>query len=109
VPAAASILAYPEGRAALAAARRAGRLTVASQRRALTDFEAVFAELAIVGVDRALARQAGDLAEEAGLRGYDAVHLASALTLGRASTFVTWDAELRAAAHDRGMAVAPAR
>lgn len=81
-PAASSVLSYPEGRAALAAARRAGRLTAGANSRSLEYFEATHGELVMVGVDAALARQAGELAEELGLRGYDAVHLASALALG---------------------------
>ena len=107
-PAASSILAYPEGRAALAAARRARRLTPAAHRDAVDDFDATYAQLTLVGLDEALARRAGNLAAEAGLRGYDAVHLASAMLLGPTTTFVTWDAELRSAAYGCGLAVAPA-
>ena len=55
-----------------------------------------------------LSRQAGELAEQLGLRGYDAVHLASALTLGDATTVVTWDEELRRAAAGSGCAISPA-
>ena len=105
---ASSILAYPEGRAALAAAFRARRLTRAAHRHAVEDFDATYAQLALVGLDQSLARRAGEVAAEAGLRGYDAVHLASAMLLGATTTFVTWDAELRSAAHGRGLSVAPA-
>jgi predicted nucleic acid-binding protein len=62
----------------------------------------------VVGIDESLARHAGDLADELALRGHDAVHLASALALGRATTFITWDVDLSAAAHESGLAVAPA-
>ncbi len=65
-------------------------------------------ELWLVGVDGALARQAGALAEELELRGHDAVHLASALALGPDTTLVTWDEDLRRAAARSGCAVAPA-
>jgi predicted nucleic acid-binding protein len=65
-------------------------------------------ELLLVGVDAPLAREAGDLAEQLGLRGYDAVHLASALALGEPTTVVTWDEELRRAAAGAGCATAPA-
>ena len=64
-------------------------------------------ELALVGIDGRLARGAGELAEEHKLRGYDAVHLASALALGSDITLVTWDEDLRRAAAQRGCAVAP--
>jgi predicted nucleic acid-binding protein len=105
--AASSILAYPEGRAALAAGRRLGRLTPAGYREAIEDFEATYDELLVVGVNEDVARRAGTLAEELDLRGYDAVHLASALALGSATTFITWDVDLSAAAHESGLAVAP--
>lgn len=108
-PVAASILSYPEGRAALSAARRAGRLTVAGHRGALEDFESVHGELLVIGIDAPLARRAGELAEELELRGYDAVHLASALAFGPATVMVTWDQALHRAAADVGCAVAPAR
>lgn len=103
-----SILVYPEGRAALAAARRGGRLTAPAHARAVEDFEATQEELLLVGVDVSLAREAGEIAERLGLRGYDAVHLASALALGGPTTIVTWDDELRRAAIAAGCAIAPA-
>lgn len=105
--AASSLLVYPEARAALGAARRADRLTAAAHAHAVADFEAAHAELYLVGIDGALARRAGELAVEQALRGYDAVHLASALALGPAVTVVTWDAELSLAASRSGCAVAP--
>ena len=107
--AASSILAYPEGRAALAAARRDTRLTRQQHRRALGDFEVLHAELLLVAVDEPLARRAGELAEDLALRGYDAVHLATALALGDDILIVTWDADLNRAASRSGCAVAPAR
>lgn len=105
---ASSILSYPEGRAALAAAHRAGRFTDAEYDRALADFEATHDELLLVGVDGALARHAGALAADLRLRGYDAVHLASALAFGAGTVLVTWDKDLRRAATGSGCAVAPA-
>ncbi len=71
-------LVYPEGRAALAQARRLGRLTVRQLRAAVREFEARYLELDLVELDDVLARRAGHLAELHGLRGYDAVHLAAA-------------------------------
>jgi predicted nucleic acid-binding protein len=62
----------------------------------------------VVGIDEDLRLRAGELADELGLRSYDAVHLASALALGPATTFITWDVDLSAAAHESGLAVAPA-
>jgi predicted nucleic acid-binding protein len=105
---ASSVLSYPEGRAALAAARRAGRLDSDEYGEALADFESTQRELLRVGVDEPLARHAGALAEELGLRGYDAAHLASALALGTETTLVTWDRDLGRAAMESGCGVAPA-
>jgi len=42
------------------------------------------------------------------MRGYDAVHLATALALGDDTLLVTWDADLGRAALGSGCAVAPA-
>jgi predicted nucleic acid-binding protein len=103
-----SILSYPEGRAALAAARRGGRLTANGYDRACEDFESLQRELLLVGIDAQIARQAGQLAEELALRGYDAVHLASALAVGGTITLISWDQDLRGAATQSGCAVAPA-
>ncbi|MBA3865580.1 MAG: type II toxin-antitoxin system VapC family toxin [Solirubrobacterales bacterium] len=106
-PVASSILSLPEGQAALARARRMKRLTRAEQIRAVADFKAIQAELVSIGVDRALTEAAGPLAEELGLRGYDAVHLATALDLSDEETvFVTWDEDLSAAAEKTGLSVA---
>jgi uncharacterized protein len=103
------VLAYPEARAALAAARRARRLTARAHDRAVAELDALTAELVIVGVDEPLARRAGELADERVLRGYDAVHLASALALGPGETILaTWDRDLSSAAVGAGLAVAPA-
>ena len=104
---ASSILAYPEGRAALAAAHRGGRLGAEEHARALADFEAIWREVVSIGVDQGIAHRAGVLAEDLALRGYDAVHLATALDLGDEDVAVaTWDAELRSAAEQVGLGVA---
>jgi predicted nucleic acid-binding protein len=87
---------------------RVGRLSAAGHRRALKDFESLQGELSLIGVDAALARRAGHLAEEFALRGYDAVHLASALSSGQVITLVSWDHDLRRAATENGCAIAPA-
>jgi predicted nucleic acid-binding protein len=106
-PAASSILAYPEGRAALAAARRHGRLKGTQHAQALSAFEELQPELIAIGVDTALARRAGELAEDLGIRGYDAVHLATALELrDEEVVLVTWDLDLARAAERVGLGLA---
>lgn len=109
VPAATSVLAYPEARAALAAALRAGRLTEAGYSGAVADFEALHEQLHLVSIDRGLSQRAGADAERYGLRGYDAVHLASAKALGPDAALVTWDRRLADAAVESGYTVAPPR
>lgn len=106
-PAASSILAYPVGRAALAAARRVARLGKDAHAKALVAFEELYAELVTIGVDQELARNAGEHAEQLGLRGYDAVHLTTALELGDEEVvLVTWDRDLARAAERVGLGIA---
>jgi predicted nucleic acid-binding protein len=106
-PAASSILTYPEGRAALAAARRLDRLGNDEHRKALADFEELYGDLVTIGVDQELAVRAGEYAEDLGLRGYDSVHLASALELGDdEAVVVTWDRDLARATEEVGLGVA---
>jgi predicted nucleic acid-binding protein len=100
-------LVYPEGRAALAQARRLGRLTARQLRAAATALHARYEELDLVEIDDPLARQAGHLAEEHGLRGYDAVHLAAAHRVRDSDlVLVAGDQALLAAAKADGMSVA---
>jgi predicted nucleic acid-binding protein len=73
-------VAYVEGRAALAQARRLGRLSTRGLRTARAAFEDIWGQLDRVEVTDALTRRAGDVAEEFGLRGYDAIHLAASET-----------------------------
>lgn len=102
-----SVLLYPEARAALALAGRLGRLSPAASSAARAEFEAVFADLALIAATSSILRRAGDLAETHALRGYDAVHLASIEAVGDPETaMVTADQQLRAAALDRGLAAA---
>jgi predicted nucleic acid-binding protein len=94
-----------EGRAALAAARRGGRLGTTQHRRARAEFAALVDELTIVEATEELILAAADLAEAEALRGYDAVHLAAALTV-EATVLTSADANLCGAAERRGLHVA---
>ena len=103
-----SRIALPETRAALAAARRAGRLTSRDHSTAVRDLDRAIASFRIIELHPALARAAGDVAERFALRALDAVHLASALALGTRETIVvTWDRALASAATAAGLGVAP--
>jgi predicted nucleic acid-binding protein len=105
---ASSGLAYPEVRAALAAARRDGRISSRSSRMAKEEWERLWTALAIVESRRSVLVDAGDAAEQYRLRGYDAVHLASASTLSSAHVVMAvWDDRLRRAAVEAGLSVAP--
>jgi uncharacterized protein len=71
--------------------------------------DALCHELEVIGVDEALARAAGELAERRGLRGYDAVHLASATAIDHPELVVaTWDRDLAAAVVALDQRVVPA-
>jgi predicted nucleic acid-binding protein len=76
-----SVVAYAEACAALARRRREKSLTPAGHRRARAAFEADWPRLLTLEVAEPLARRAGDLAERHRLRGFDALHLASYLTV----------------------------
>jgi predicted nucleic acid-binding protein len=103
-----SWLVYAEARAAIAAATRGGRLERRESRQAANDLEAACAAMRLIGVDRRLSREAGELAERHALRGYDAVHLASALSVDdEGLVLVTWDHDLARATLDAGRAVVP--
>ena len=104
-PVASGVMTYAEGRAALGAARRAKRLTASQHSRALGDFDARASELIWIDIDERLARHAGEQADALGLRGYDSVHLATALELRDEVAMITWDAELRRAAERVGLPV----
>lgn len=109
-----SVVAYPEARAALARLRRTGDLTSSQLARARRAFETQWPAYLAVDVTNALATAAGDYAERYGLRGFDAVHLASFAEIARRADgetrFSSFDEPLnKAAAHlaKRGKANAP--
>jgi predicted nucleic acid-binding protein len=84
------------------------RLVTRSLRRAVSELDRFYAELTVLELDGPLARLAGELAERHALRGYDAVHLASALSVGDPElVLVSWDRELAAAAGAAGLNTAP--
>lgn len=107
-PAAASRLVVPEVSAALAAARRAGRLDAAAHRVSQQEWARYTAEVDFVELTPALAERSAALATEHDLSGADAVHLATALQLRDPSVVVaTWDRRLAGAANAEGLVVIP--
>lgn len=108
--AASSRLAYPEVSAALAAAGRNHDLDPPDVDAARLDWDEYWAAVRPVELTEAVERSAGRLAGERGLRGADAVHLASALALEAPDLVVAvWDRRLHAAVVAAGLGVAPAR
>lgn len=106
----ASRLAYPEVRAALAAALRNHALDVSDHTAAEQAWEDYWAATRPVELTLAVQRHAGQLARDLALRGSDAVHLASALAIGDAELIVAvWDLRLHAAARAVRLGVAPNR
>ena len=103
-----SRLAYPEVRAALAAAGRAQRMDPAEQSRAESLWEDFWAATRTVELTDDIAAHAGDLASRHALRGADSVHLASLLAVGVTETlFAVWDQRLRTGAKATGARLAP--
>jgi uncharacterized protein len=94
-----------EARAALASARRAGRLTPSQHRSAIEALSELWAQISVVDVSETLVAAAAELAERHGLRGYDAVHLAAAQTVG-ADILTSADRALCEAASREGFHVA---
>ena len=100
-------LAHVETRAALSQAARLRRISPQLLRSSVRELEDLFDQIDMVEVDEDLIREAGDLAEDQGLRAYDAVHLAAARRLDDLDVIVVaGDRALLAAAEALGMSVA---
>lgn len=105
-----SRLAYPEVRAALAAAARNHDLTDSELAHAESGWEAFWAATRPAELTAKVEQHAGRLARAHGLRGADAVHLASVLAIGEPGLVVAvWDRRLHAGAQAAGCRVAPAQ
>jgi uncharacterized protein len=105
----ASRLAYPEVRAALAAAGRSHDLNPDDLAEAQQAWEQFWPAVRPVELTRAVERHAGELAARYSLRGAEAVHLASALAVDDDQLILAaWDRRLRSGAAAAGLAIAPA-
>ncbi len=97
-----SRVAYPEARAALARRQREAAITRAALARAVAALERDLVRFVVVELSAKVAKRAGDLAERRALRGFDAIHLASALEVeeltGVVAGFLCFDDRLREAA-----------
>lgn len=103
---ASSGLTYVEVAAALAMAERQGRITSAEFDEAWNNFTDMWLEVVIIHLGDDLARKAAALSRSESLRGYDAVHCASALEIDEAELVAaSGDVALLAAWHAQGVAV----
>ncbi len=104
-----SLVAYPEARAGLARALRSQRLTADTYRQVLDAFEADWPVYLTREVTDDLVHLAGKVAAKHYLRGFDAIHLTSAMTLqrelGEAVAFSASDDRLMSAAAAEGLAL----
>jgi predicted nucleic acid-binding protein len=106
----ASRLAYPEVRAALAAAARNHDLAEADLDDAERAWDGYWASTRPIELSAAVEQRAGQLARTHALRGADAVHLASALAIGDPGlVLAAWDRRLHAGAQAIGLLTAPAQ
>ncbi|MGH3772463.1 MAG: type II toxin-antitoxin system VapC family toxin [Pseudonocardiaceae bacterium] len=100
-------LAYVEAAAALAQALRLARLTEQSYRSAIRILDVLWDEFEVINVDDQIVHRAAQLAYTCALRGYDAVHCASAEQLDDGDVVVaTGDQKLLDACRSLGMATA---
>lgn len=106
-----SLIAYAESRAAFARARREARLSTQIYRRIVEAFVEDWPRYVSVEVTDRIVKDAGDLAASRALRGYAALHLASALSLSQqvaaSVTFLAFDRALSVAAKREALPLHP--
>jgi predicted nucleic acid-binding protein len=99
---------HVEAVAALRRLRRGGSIGLAQHRRAREDFADIWRHVIKIRIDDGLIARAVRLADERGLKGYDAVQLASALhVVALEPVMVSFDRELHAAARAAGLVTWP--
>lgn len=102
-----SIIAYAEARAAFARKLREKGISDEDHNRIKNDLDRDWESLFVIKLSNAIVRFAGDLAEKRSLRGFDALHLASALELQKAIPlpvlFSSSDARLLESAKEEGL------
>lgn len=104
-----SRLAYPEVRAALAAAERNKFITSHECDEAESAWELHWGAVRPIELNAEVASNAGRLTRNSALRGADSVHLASALAMRLDNLVIAvWDRQLHVAALNVGLRVVPA-
>ena len=106
-----SVVAYAEARASFARLLREGQTNARKHGERVAKLNNDWERYVRVELTPALARSSGETAEAYGLRGFDAIHLASALSLRDRTAiplmFAAFDQRLRAAAAGAGLEVVP--
>jgi predicted nucleic acid-binding protein len=106
-----AVVTRAEVAAALGKAARLGALTRAAAGRCLVEFRSHWPNYLRLRLNEGVVARADELAWEHGLRGYDAVHLAAALTwqagLDEPLTLATFDRQLWQVGPSVGLAVWP--
>jgi len=82
-----SLIAYAEARSAFARRLREDVFSVEEYRLILSRFDQDWDNCLKIGITGELVRRAGDLAEKHGLRGFDAIHLSSAISFREELSF----------------------
>ena len=104
-----SVVAYAETRAAFVRLKQSGVSSDARHRQRVQQLERDWEALLRVELAPDVLRSTGDLAEIFGLRGFDSIHLASALWLkarvSESVDFAVFDQRLAAAASKAGLTV----
>lgn len=104
-----SLITFVEVHAALAQATRSRRIDEVEHRRALDDFAVIWDDIARLPVDDAVIARAATLSATHALRGYDAVHCATALAAASDDLVaVSGDRDLLRAWLDLGVATVDA-
>jgi len=101
-----SLVAFAETFSMLLRSLREGRITHPVYRRQKRAFLADWETWHVVGLSQPLLAPVERLIERYGLRGFDAIHLCTALSIGRPE-FACFDERLRAAAGAEGLPVVP--
>ena len=103
--------AYPEVRSALARGFREGLYDEGSHRQKVSVFLRDWSRFQKVALAPDVIFLSGDLAERCALRGFDSIHLASAVSLREKTAetlrFACWDGRLAEAAKQLGFTVIP--
>ena len=104
-----SKIAYAEARSAFAKKQKEGGFPTSVLRRIVEDFNKDWESYFLIEITDGLIRFAGDIAEKYILRGFDSIHLASAVNLrnkiNSAIYFSSHDTRLNQAAEKEGISV----